>query len=224
MTATSDQGLTPPPVATTATTTAAADPPRPSDVVLLLDESGSMARIQRATIDSVNEFIQHQRDLANVRFTLITFRGEHTTVRDRVPMNSVETLSEEHYSPRGMTALYDAIADVLTCEKLTSSSGSAIVCIVTDGHDTASTQHTLVSLRPLFQQRKEQGWQFVFLGANIDAASSAQELSIGAQAAMQFQATGRGVKSMMRTVSQTVHDACSSDSGRMDYSSLSGAG
>jgi uncharacterized protein YegL len=166
-------------------------------VTFLLDRSGSMGSIINETITAFNEYLQglsagEGSDL--VDFTLVTFDTQGLDkVCVAVPVNQAPQLSKENYVPRAGTPLIDAA--VTTIKAVESSlpkrdNPKVVMVVQTDGHENSSIKHTWEELRHLVDEKTKAGWQFVFLGAGIDAYDQAARMGI---AAMNTLSHGKGL-------------------------------
>lgn len=173
--------------------------------LLIIDESGSMSPLREATIGGVNEVLgtirQAQHDLAESQdhyVTIVTFDthgGDNVrTVIDDAPIEQVPQFTK--YNPGGCTPLYDAVGVSLTrLEKRIASDdmATAVVTIVTDGMENASTEYTHQQVRTLIERLIKQGWTFSYMGACHDVKGTATSLAIGNS--MEFSHDERGTKS-----------------------------
>ncbi len=153
-------------------------------ITFILDESGSMGRIAQAARDGFNEYLQEQVAHGGPTWwTLTTFSNHPTTRFAVIPGAEVRPLGDD-YSPHGMTALYDAVGRSVTktqsyLETLGDNRPSdVIVVILTDGMENVSRRWTARQVFDLITEAEESGWQFVFLGANQDSWSVAQNMGI----------------------------------------------
>lgn len=141
--------------------------------VLILDESGSMIDKTAETIVGINEFVKGLDDRSLV--TLICFDDRYRVVFDAAPKEGLPTIDGTHYSPRGMTALNDAIGktindvDVFLSGKDDIERPVPVFCIVTDGYENMSRQFSHDQIKDMVEACKLAGWGFTFIGANIDA-------------------------------------------------------
>jgi len=148
-------------------------------VICILDTSGSMGHFQNDVIGSFNRFVEDQRSSTTadnkVKMTVNLFNEKSNHIYWKTDINEVKDLTTETYIPAGGTALYDAIGTTLT--KL-SSKKRAIVLIHTDGEENSSKSYDLELVQSLIKQKTEEGWKFIFYGANIDAATVGKSLNI----------------------------------------------
>jgi len=142
-----------------------------TELILVVDESGSMICSRLETIQGINELVQEQRRLpGQLAITLVTFNRYMKPRRTRIKAEDFEYLTPADYEPHGMTALVDAVCHVLdTAEKWTVPQGTdRIVAIVTDGKDNVS-QFDPLTAKARIERLEGQGWKFIYLGSGIDA-------------------------------------------------------
>ena len=174
-----------------------------TSIHIILDRSGSMWECMDDTIGGFNTFISDQRvDKSNeCRISLYQFDHEYMEVyRDR-KIEEVSNLSREDYCPRGQTALLDAIGRTIGGIK---EEGKVVVVIITDGQDNMSKEFELGSIKKMIEKKKEDGWNFVFLGANQDAIVAGGNLGIGRDSSMTFSQTPQNVNSCFRNLSAAI--------------------
>jgi hypothetical protein len=153
-------------------------------VSFLLDETGSMASIKDDTIGGFNAYLDTiQKDKNDYRFTLIKFDSNHTTkvcVAEKV--KHVPRLNNDNYTPGAMTPLIDACMETIAAtERQTNKLDKQVhvLCVFqTDGHENCSTRHKRSDLAAKIKEKQEEGWAFIFLGANIDAYADATSFGI----------------------------------------------
>lgn len=153
-------------------------------ITFLLDRTGSMQSIKKATIDGFNEFVNGQKT-AKVKgdMTLTIFDSESIDVLYTNPVKDVPVLTSDDFVPRAMTPLFDGIGrtirnakDRLAAE--TKQPDTVIVVIMTDGLENASSEFKIEDVRALVKEQEEAGWKFVFLGANMDAYAEGMNLGM----------------------------------------------
>jgi hypothetical protein len=160
-----------------------------TQVFLLLDMTSSMNDGKELTIDACNEFISGQksaRGAVDSAFTLAVFNsniGLERIVRD-VPMENVPLIEHEHYSPDGATPLYDAIGQGM--DLLGSHKEPVLFIIQTDGEENSSQQFTRDDIIRHVAEKTAAGWQFVYLGCDIDAMGQGTDLGIAAGNTMSY--------------------------------------
>jgi hypothetical protein len=152
-------------------------------VSFILDETGSMFSVKDQTISGFNEYVEtlQREDNANdIKFTLTKFNSSKPNnveiVYDGVKVKDVEPLTDETYRPDSTTPLYDAIGQTISAvDRAKKKKEAALVVIQTDGLENASREYSQRDIFDLIDERKKDGWTFVFLGADQDAyAASAQ--------------------------------------------------
>lgn len=168
-----------------------ARPLKTTFVTFVLDQTQSMQRAFRPTINGFNEYLQGLTDpkYGRVEFSLVKFNSlgiEKPYVGARVA--EVSPLNELSYRPAGMTPLIDAAYEAIraTERAVIGRELNVLVVIQTDGEENSSTRHSLVALRELIMQKQNEGWVFVFLGAGIDTFSAAASFGIHNQFATSY--------------------------------------
>jgi hypothetical protein len=173
--------------------------PQHSLIAVLLDRSGSMESIKSDTEGGFNAFIAEQRnEPLDIRVTLAQFDTDYDVVYANRPVQHVPPLELQ---PRGMTALYDAVGKLITDVGAELAAmpeqerpGRVTVVVLTDGHENSSQEwtHDAVSAA-IRRQEHDYSWDFVFLGANIDAVAIGQQLGFAPEKSMTYAADGDGV-------------------------------
>ena len=150
-----------------------------TQVSLILDESGSMMATIDQTISGFNEYVDSLRDQKGVRFTLTKFNTNHVTiVHDGEKLKNVGKLSRENYKPNYATPLLDAVGKTVRALEEKSKKHRKLVIVLTDGQENSSTEFSKEAIKKLVEEKEEQGWKFVFLGADIDAFGEAWGIGI----------------------------------------------
>jgi uncharacterized protein YegL len=183
-------------------------------IVLILDESGSMASITKDTIEGVNGLLQSQReDDIKSHIKIVTFEGGHIrTIRDS-SIESVENLTHKDYSPAGGTNLLDAIGqtvlevDAYLRKFKSDRRPSVIFQITTDGEENQSKTYTLPQTKELISGATEANWLVSFIGAGIDSFKASASLGIAAAATSNYthDTTGGTFRAMSSSMSRTKH-------------------
>jgi hypothetical protein len=150
-----------------------------TEIVVVLDKSGSMGSVREDTIGGFNTFLQDQKELpGEAVLTLTMFDAEYSFVERGALLENVKPLSNETYAPGGMTALLDAVGktinDVVTRHASLDEDekpGKVILVVITDGHENSSREITKKAelVKMVKKQEEDYGWEIVFLGADIDA-------------------------------------------------------
>ena len=183
-----------------------------TELVFILDRSGSMAGLESDTIGGFNSMIRRQKLQEGACFvTTVLFSTEFTTLHDRVPLERVERMTEGDYVPGGCTALLDAVGDTIKHVKKIHRyvrpedvPEHTLFVITTDGKENASRRYHLEEIRRLIEQQKERGWEFLFLGANIDAIGAARSIGIDEDRAVRYRNDAEGCALNYEEVSAAV--------------------
>ena len=173
-----------------------------TELVFILDRSGSMSGLESDTIGGFNGMIaQHRSEGGDVLVSTVLFDHEHEVVHDRVRIADVPALTSKEYYTRGCTALLDAMGDAIHHIKNVHKyarpedrPARTMFIITTDGMENSSTRYTADQVRAMVKQQEEAGWAFVFLGANIDAVEVAGGLGIRPEFAAEFACDAAGVR------------------------------
>lgn len=157
------------------------------EVVFILDRSGSMSGLEADTIGGYNTTLKKQKkEEGEVLWSTVLFDDKHEVIHDRVPIKEVKELTEEEYYARGCTALLDAIGRAINhisiVHKYARSEdvpNKTLFVITTDGMENASHEYTFKRINQMINDKQENnGWEFMFLGANMDAISVASRMGI----------------------------------------------
>jgi uncharacterized protein YegL len=186
-----------------------------TEIVFILDRSGSMAGLEGDTFGGFNGMLEKQRQEEGEAYvSTVLFDNESSVIHDRLPLDRVPRLTAREYYVRGCTALLDAvgsaISHIATVHKYAREEDrpeKTLFVITTDGMENASRRYTYEKVRSLIEkQKREYGWEFLFLGANIDAAREAARFGIHPDRAVDYRADRRGTRVIYETVSETVRD------------------
>ena len=173
-----------------------------TELVFILDRSGSMEGLESDTIGGFNGMLaQHRSEGGDVLVSTVLFDHENEVIHDRVRIADVPALTSKEYYTRGSTALLDAmggaihhIKNVHKYARPEDRPARTMFIVTTDGMENASTRYTADQVRAMVKQQEEAGWAFVFLGANIDAVQVAGGLGIRAENAAEFACDAAGVR------------------------------
>lgn len=166
-----------------------------TELVFILDRSGSMAGLEKDTIGGFNAMIEKQRrQPGRAMVTTVLFDNRVETIHDRLPLDRVPEMTEEQYYVLGCTALLDAVGETVehirTIHKYARPEDvpeKTVFVITTDGLENASSQYTYGRVRDLIEeQRESRGWEFLFLGANIDAVAEGMRFGIDPSRAVNY--------------------------------------
>ena len=173
-----------------------------TELVFILDRSGSMAGLEKDTIGGFNAMIEKQKaEEGEAYISTVLFDNYSEVIHDRVALNAVPKLTEKEYYVRGCTALLDAvggaihhIGNVHKYAREEDRPEKTLFVITTDGMENASRHYTYDRLKAMIQRQKEKyGWEFIFLGANIDALQEAARFGISADRAANYNCDGQVV-------------------------------
>lgn len=185
-----------------------------TEIIFLLDRSGSMAGLESDTIGGFNGFIEKQRKLEGKTIvTTVLFDEQYEILWNGIDAKEVR-LSEKDYFVRGCTALLDAVGKTILDVGYRLSNiveeekpSKVIFVITTDGYENSSREFTYKKVKELIQHQQEKyQWEFIFLGANIDAEKEADSLGIAIENAYSFEASDKGVERMYNIVSEAVYE------------------
>ena len=184
-----------------------------TELVFILDRSGSMAGLEADTIGGFNAMLQKQRGApGEAVISTVLFDNETEVIHDRIPLDRVPRLTEKEYYVRGCTALLDAvggaihhIGNVHKYAREEDRPEKTLFVITTDGLENASRRYTYDKVKSMIErQRETYGWEFLFLGANIDAAREAARFGIRADCAADYHADSIGTEAVYESVCEAV--------------------
>ena len=185
-----------------------------TELVFILDRSGSMAGMEADTIGGFNAMIEKQKvEPGEAYVSTVLFDTTSTVVHDRVRVAEVQPMTRRDYTPGGCTALLDAVGDAIrhigNVHKYAREEDvpeKTVFVITTDGLENASRRHSLADVKQLISRQKEKyGWEFLFLGANIDAVGTAASMGISADRAANFRCDSRGMEKNYEAINVAVH-------------------
>ena len=172
-----------------------------TELVFILDRSGSMSGLEKDTIGGFNSMLEKQRrEPGEAVVTTILFDNETTVIHDRAPLDGVRPMTDKDYCVGGCTALLDAVGEAIrhveSIHKYIRQEDvpeKTLFVITTDGMENASRRYSYGRVKEMIQkEKKEHGWEFLFLGANIDAAAEAGRFGIDADMAVDYHCDSRG--------------------------------
>ena len=184
-----------------------------TEMVFILDRSGSMCGLEYDTIGGFNSMLSKQKKEAGEAFvTTVLFDNGYEILHDRLPVRNVPEMTDKEFVPRGSTALIDAIGrtikHIAVIHKYASKEDvpqNTIFVIITDGMENSSRIYSSDAVRKMIEHEKEKyGWEFIFLGANIDAVETARHIGINADRAVNYRCDSRGTELNYNVVSDAV--------------------
>ena len=184
-----------------------------TELVMILDRSGSMSGLESDKIGGYNGMLKKQRETeGEVLVSTVLFDHNVEVLHDRVPLEKVTEISEKDYYVRGCTALLDAvggaihhIGNVHKYAREEDRPEKTIFVITTDGMENASRQYSYDRVKQMVERQKEKnGWEFLFLGANIDAIATAGRFGITADRAANYNSDHEGTALNYEVLSETV--------------------
>lgn len=187
------------------------------EVVLLIDKSGSMKGLEEDTVKGYNSMLAKERKLSvPTNVTTILFSSDHEILADRKPISEVPDMTLDAYKVRGATALYDtignAIAKTEAVKGIDDTGSKVLFVIITDGLENYSQTYDQEKIKKMIDAQEEKGWEFVFIGANMDAEKEADTIGIKKENAATYENSEKGVQANYQAVSQMVHSLATTSS------------
>ena len=188
-----------------------------TEIVFILDRSGSMAGLEADTIGGFNAMLAKQKAVDGKTWvSTVLFDHVSEVLHDRIPMERVPAMTERDYNVRGSTALLDAVGGAIrhirNIHKYARPEDvptKTMFVITTDGMENASRQYDYDAVRNMIEEQKKHGWEFLFLGANIDAAAEAKRFGIDASHAANYHCDTKGTALNYEVVSEAIaHVRC----------------
>jgi len=184
-----------------------------TELVFILDRSGSMGGLESDTIGGFNSMLSKQQaEPGECRITTVLFDNEYEILHDRIDINAVSPITDREYYVRGQTALLDAVGRTINkiggVQKNTAEEFRAekvLFVITTDGMENASREFSYDKIKSMIEKQKSKhSWEFIFLGANIDAVDVANRFGISRDRAQNFHNDGEGIALNYCALSDTV--------------------
>ncbi len=200
-----------------------------TEIVYILDRSGSMSGLEEDTIGGFNSMIDKQKKTNEQAFvSTILFDNETTVLHDRVPINKIGKMTNKQYYTRGSTALLDAIGgsinhigNIHKHARKEDIPSKTIFVITTDGMENASRNYSYETVQKMIKRQKEKyGWEFIFIGANIDSEKEAKRFGINKERAVNYMHDKVGTANLYASVSKAVCSAMKAESAMEMYESL----
>lgn len=184
-----------------------------TELIFILDRSGSMSGLESDTIGGYNAMLEKQKkEPGEALITTVLFDDKYELLHDRINLPGVEPITDKEYFVRGCTALLDAVGKTINkignAQKHTAETERAehvMFVITTDGMENASREFSYEKVRQMIERQKNKyGWEFIFLGANIDAIAAAENLGISKDRAANYNADSEGTMINYKVISETI--------------------
>ncbi len=184
-----------------------------TELVFILDRSGSMSGLEKDTIGGFNSMIEKQKKQDGKCFvSTVLFDNTSEVIHDRVSLEDIPKMTEDDYYVRGCTALIDALGDSIRhignihkYARREDVPEKTMFVITTDGMENASRKYTSEQVKAMIERQKEKyGWEFLFIGANIDAVETAARYGIDESRAVNYNADAKGTRILYESVAQAV--------------------
>lgn len=199
-----------------------------TQIICILDRSGSMSSIMDDSIGGFNTFIKQQQKLPDeATFTVALFDDRYELLYDNVDIKEVKEITEDEWYPRGSTALYDAIGKTINDVKTNhrklgvEAPSKVLVCIVTDGNENDSKEYSKNDIQKLIENCEKDDWNFIYLAANQDAFSVGSSFGISGSNTYTYTATSDGVFDMSTTLNNAAVSYRSMTTTDADFDKMS---
>ena len=177
-----------------------------TDIIFILDCSGSMSGIESDTIGGFNSFIQKHKKNKNTKVTTVLFDDQYEVLYERKDIADVKKLTSKEYYVRGCTALMDAIGKTINSLSKKIKDNKVLFVITTDGLENASREYTKDKISKLI--KKHSNWEFIYIGANIDSYAEASSIGIKATNTANYSKSRRGVSTLFESVGNAFDCVC----------------
>lgn len=184
-----------------------------TEMVFILDRSGSMQGLEKDTIGGFNGMIEKQKNVeGEALISTVLFDHESVVLHDRINIREIHPMTDKDYTVRGCTALLDAIGGAIhhigNIHKYARNEDvpeKTVFVIITDGMENASKHYTADRVKEMIERQKTKyGWEFLFLGANIDAVETAKQFGIGKERAVSYRSDSVGTELNYKVVSEAM--------------------
>ena len=184
-----------------------------TELVFVLDRSGSMSGLEDDTIGGYNSMVEKQKkEQGEALITTVLFDDRYELLHDRINLKGISPITDREYYVRGTTALLDAIGrsidkivNVMRHTDEEEQAKSVMFVIITDGMENSSKEYNYEHIRKMIEhQKKKYEWEFIFLGANIDAVETAERFGINQDRAANYHADTEGTRLNYKVLSETV--------------------
>ena len=184
-----------------------------TELVFILDKSGSMSGLESDTIGGYNSMLKKQQSIeGECHITTVLFDNYYELLHDRIDIKAVSLITEKEYQVGGSTALLDAIGNTIhkigNAQKHTAENYRAekvMFVIITDGEENSSREYSVEKVKAQIERQKAKfGWEFIFLGANIDAVQTARRFGIAPDRAIDYLADSEGTELNFKVMASAV--------------------
>lgn len=184
-----------------------------TELVFILDKSGSMSGLEADTIGGYNSMLKKQQAIeGKCHITTVLFDNNYELLHDRIDIKAVSPITEKEYQVGGSTALLDAIGNTIhkigNAQKHTAENYRAekvMFVIITDGEENSSREYSVEKVKAQIERQKAKfGWEFIFLGANIDAVQTARRFGIAPDRAIDYMADSEGTELNFKVMASAV--------------------
>lgn len=184
-----------------------------TELVFIIDKSGSMAGLESDTIGGFNAMLEKQKkEKGECYVSTVFFNGVSEVLHDRVKLSEIRKMTDKDYLAGGSTALMDAIGSAIhhignihKYARLEDVPAHTMFVITTDGMENASHRYSVNEVKKMIERQKEQyGWEFLFIGANIDAVETASQFGIERDRAVNYHADSKGTRVLYETLSDPI--------------------
>lgn len=184
-----------------------------TELVFIIDRSGSMAGMEKDTIGGFNAMIEKQKSVdGTVYVSTLLFSNDNTVLHDRLTLDKIKPLTDKDYQVGGCTALFDAIGDAIhhignihKYARPEDVPAHTMFIITTDGMENASRRWSSEKVKQMIKRQQDKyGWEFLFVAANIDAAQTAESIGIRRDRAANYKQTKEGTERLYEVMSDTV--------------------
>lgn len=195
-----------------------------TEIIFVIDKSGSMSHLAKDTIGGFNGFVESQKDDTKTTLTTVLFDTSWNILHDGIDVYEVSPMTSKDYIAGGGTAMLDTIGEIINRvqdrhdELGAEKPDNVLFVITTDGEENSSRKFTKAQIEKMIKhQTNGHGWEFMFLGANIDAVKEAQDIGISATRAVSYDWTTMGTDALYSTVTAA---ACATKSCTLDALNL----
>jgi uncharacterized protein YegL len=188
------------------------------ELVFVVDKSGSMEGLEKDTIGGFNSMLKKQKETkgAETFVTTVLFDTNYNVIHDRAPLETVNNLTSKEYFAGGCTALLDAVGTTINrlerVPGIYDGGNRVLFVIITDGYENSSKEYTRTQVKDMItKQKKEHDWEFMYLGANIDAVKEAGNIGINSNRAVTYSNDQKGVQTNYKVLNRIVGDVRSNE-------------